>query len=392
MADLGLNAYRFSVAWTRVLPEGRGRVNQPGLDFYSRLVDSLLELDIVPFVTLYHWDLPQMLQDQGGWPARSTAEVFVEYADAVTRALGDRVSHWVTHNEPRVIVWEGYLNGVHAPGQGDPLGAVRASHHVLLSHGWALPIIRRNVVNPQVGITLDVNWTQPASNARPDRDQARLIDGQGVRWFSDPLYGRGYPADVISHFVSKGYFQEMEWILPGDMEAISEPTDFLGVNYYNRSVVRGAGSAGEPALATPPSHTFGASDTAGNGRWTAMGWEVYPQGLFQVLMRLFVEYQPPRLYVTENGASYEDFPSPDGRVNDEQRTRYLMGHFEAAQRAIQMGVPLEGYFVWSLLDNFEWAHGYSQRFGIVRVDFETQQRVPKTSALWLRDVIKQNRS
>jgi beta-glucosidase len=382
MKDLGLNSYRFSLAWSRILPTGRGKVNQAGLDFYSRLVDGLLEKNIQPFVTLYHWDLPQALQDEGGWPARSTAEAFVEYADIVTRSLGDRVRRWVTINEPAVVAWQGYLIGDHAPGQKDPLAAFRASHHVLLAHGWTLPVIRRNVPNSETGISLNVNWNQPASNSRLDREEVRWTDGLWARWFADPLYGLGYPDDILRDAVAKGYFKEMDWVKAGDLDAISEPTDFLGLNYYNRFILRGPEAGNSPQTAFPAARL--------NGQWTEMDWEVYPQGLFNVLVRLFTEYQPPKLYITENGASYIDVPGADGVIHDGHRTEYLTNHFAAAHRAIQAGVPLAGYFVWSLLDNFEWAYGYSQHFGVVSVDSTTQQRSPKSSALWLREVIQKN--
>lgn len=383
MKDLGLQAYRFSIGWPRILPRGRGAVNPAGLDFYSRLVDALLEAGITPFVTLNHWDIPQTLEDDGGWAARSTAEAFVEYADAVTRALGDRVKNWVTHNEPAVVAWLGYELGVHAPGLRDQALGIRAAHHLLLSHGWAVPVIRRNSPGSGVGIVLNINWNTPASNSAADREATRRGDAQWFRWFADPLYGRGYPSDAIIDFQRAGSLPRgLEFVQDGDMAAIATPTDFLGLNYYNRNVAR----ADVPDNA--PQDVFPAERTPEN--WTEMDWEVYPHGLTAVLARVHFDYQPRMLYVTENGASYSTPPDSSGRVPDVHRLNYLRGHLAAAHRAIQAGVPLGGYFAWSLMDNFEWSKGYSQRFGIIWVDYATQMRIFKDSALWYRDVISNN--
>jgi beta-glucosidase len=383
MKEIGLKAYRFSIAWPRVLPTGRGPLNRAGLDFYLRLVDGLLEAGITPFITLYHWDLPQALEDEGGWPARSTAEAFVEYADAVSRSLGDRVKHWITHNEPEVAATQGYATGSHAPGRRDLGQSVRASHHLLLSHGWAVQAIRSNSPQAEVGITLNTSWIMAASNSQADLETARQRDGRLVRWYADPLYGRGYPADIVSHYQALGALPGgLEFVRPGDMQSIAIPTDFLGVNYYTREVVRSS------APGNAPRHIYPAPED--DQRWTEIGWEVYPEGLSAILARLYFNYQPPKVYVTENGASYSDAPDANGRVQDSRRRDYLRTHFSAVHGAIQAGVPLAGYFVWSLLDNFEWSHGYSQRFGIVWVDFETQQRLLKDSALWYRQVIAEN--
>ncbi|MEP0804725.1 MAG: beta-glucosidase [Chloroflexota bacterium] len=383
MKRIGLQAYRFSVAWTRILPGGRGRVNQKGLDFYSRLVDGLLEAGIVPFVTLYHWDLPQALQDEGGWMARSTAEAFADYANVVSRSLGDRVQHWITHNEPAVVTWLGHEDGVHAPGIRNSADAVRVSHHLLLSHGWAVPLIRRNSPAAEVGITLNINWRMAASNSAADLRLAREHDGKWFRWFADPLYGRGYPSDMVEYFTRQGALPHgLDFVQPGDMDAIATPTDFIGLNYYMREILRADASFNDPQTVFPNPQT--------PEHWTEMGWENYPEGLTGILCRVYFEYQPPKLYITENGASYSTPPDENGNVPDELRTRYLRAHFAAAHRAIQAGVPLAGYFVWSLLDNFEWAYGYSQRFGIVWVDYQTQQRILKDSAKWYRTVIRKN--
>jgi beta-glucosidase len=383
MKKIGLKAYRFSISWPRILPKGRGKVNQKGLDFYDKLVDGLLKADIIPFVTLFHWDLPQALEDEGGWPARSTAEAFLEYTDVVTRALGDRVKNWITHNEPAVVAWLGYAIGIHAPGLQDHALGVRAAHHLLLSHGQAIPVIRGNSSGAEVGLALDIWWGMAASNSRADLAVFRQNDGMLVRWFIDPLYGRDYPADIVAESTRSGILPNgLDFVRPGDMEAIATPTDFLGVNYYSRTIHRALASENDPqivfARAKTPQH------------WTEMDWEIYPEGLTNMLGRVCFNYQPRKLYVTENGASYSTPPDEKGNVPDELRTNYLRTHFAAAHRAIQAGVPLAGYFVWSLLDNFEWSHGYSQRFGIVWVDYETQKRILKDSAKWYRRVIKKN--
>lgn len=382
MKKIGLQAYRFSISWPRILPKGRGKVNQKGLDFYSKLVDGLLAANITPFVTLYHWDLPQALQEEGGWEARSTAEAFVEYTEAVTKTLGDRVKNWITHNEPAVVAWCGFDFGVHAPGFTDMVKAVPVSHHLLLSHGWAVPVIRRNSPNSEVGITLNVGWRVPASNSALDLNAVRMAEGKWTRWFSDPVYGRGYPSDVVADFERQDALPNMNFIKSGDMAAISAPMDFLGVNYYSREVIRSGEAGNEPqtVFAKPktPEH------------WTEMEWEIHPQGLTGVLSRLYFDYKPLKMYVTENGASYSTPPDENGRVKDDLRTEYLRTHFEAAYRAMQAGVPLAGYFVWSLMDNFEWGFGYSQRFGIVWVNYETQERILKDSAKWYKNVIKKN--
>ncbi len=383
MKDLGLKTYRFSLCWPRILPKGRGAVNPKGLDFYSRLVDALLEADIIPFATLNHWDIPQALEDDGGWAARSTATAFVEYADVVTRALGDRVKHWATHNEPAVVAWLGYELGIHAPGMRDLPMAIRAAHHLLVSHGQSVPVIRRNSPGSEVGMVLNINWGMPASNSAADLEAARGMDGQWVRWFADPLYGRGYPTDVIIDFQRAGALPRgLDFVQDGDMAAIAAPTDFLGVNYYTRHVIRADVDENDPQDVFPAAHT--------PEHWTEMDWEIYPYGLTAVLGRVYFDYQPRKLYVAENGASYSTPPDASGRIPDVHRLNYLRSHLAAAHAALQVGVPLAGYFAWSLMDNFEWSRGYSQRFGMVWVDYETQQRIPKDSVLWYRDVIANN--
>jgi len=376
MKELGLQAYRFSVSWPRLLPTGRGRVNPAGVDFYQRLVDGLLEGGIEPYPTLYHWDLPQALQDEGGWPARSTAEAFVEYADLLGRSLGDRVRHWITLNEPFVSAYVGYMEGRHAPGHTDRGEMVAAAHHLLLAHGWSVPVIRGNCPQAEVGITLNLSPHVPASPSAADRRAAWQGDGVVNRWFLDPIAARGYPQDIIQH-----YRQPMDMVAAGDLDAIAVPIDFLGVNYYSRSIAR---STTIPEEENAPREVFL------NPNPTEMGWEVHSPGLYDVLMRLRFDYRFPAIYITENGGAFPDRLAPNGQVQDVRRIAYLHDHLSWAARAIEAGVPLRGYFAWSLLDNFEWAHGFSKRFGLFYVDFDTQQRLPKASAHWYRSVIAAN--
>jgi beta-glucosidase len=373
MRELGLDAFRFSIAWPRVLPTGRGPVNEAGLDFYDRLVDELLAHEIEPFATLFHWDTPQALEDAGGWPARPTAEAFVEYAEAVAERLGDRVRHWITHNEPWVHAWIGHAWGEHAPGRESEADAVAAAHHLLLSHGWAVDAIRRAAPDAHVGITLNLSHAYPASDAPEDEAAALQVDAEGNRWFLDPIFRGSYPADLL---------ERNEIVVPvvreGDLDAISVPLDFLGVNNYFRFVVS-AGDDG-PRIARDS-----------EAQRTDMGWEVYPDGLHRLLVQVARDYAPQAIYVTENGAAFGDVRVHDGRVHDPERTAYLESHIAAVSRAVGDGAPVKGYFVWSLLDNFEWAYGYSKRFGIVYVDYPTLERVPKDSFYWYRDFIASRR-
>jgi len=374
---LGVGAYRFSIAWPRVMP-ARGVVNPAGLDFYDALVDALLEARVKPFVTLYHWDLPQAIQDQGGWASRDTVEAFARYVEAVVARLGDRVRHWVTHNEPWCTATLGYEEGKHAPGHADPAEALRVSHHLLLSHGRAMDVIRRGAPGAEAGIVLNLTPAVPASPDPGDHVAARRFDGFFNRWYLDPLLRGRYPEDVIADRVRRGHLsgKALPFVLPGDMETIATPMDFLGVNYYSRIVVR-RGPDGRPV----------GVQVAPEDELTDMGWEVHPQGLEDLLARLHQDYAPRAIYITENGAAYGDGPDGAGRIADARRIAYLHDHLLAARRAIDAGVPLRGYFVWSLLDNFEWAHGYTKRFGLFWVDFETQRRIPKDSAYWYRDVV-----
>ena len=373
MRELGLDAFRFSVSWPRVLPQGRGPLNQAGLDFYDRLVDELLAAGIEPFATLFHWDTPQALEDAGGWPVRATAEAFVEYAEAVVTRLGDRIRHWTTHNEPGVVSSHGYGSGVHAPGKANPAQAIAAAHHLLLSHGWTVESIRRLAPGASVGIALDLNQPYPATDSPKDVAAAWQVDGESNRWFLDPLFRGVYPKDMEERI------ELVERVLcDGDLATIARPIDFLGVNTYRRHLV--AARNGRPRILRP------------EGRYTTMDWEIFPEALQRLLVRLTEDYSPAAIYVTENGAAFADVRGHDGEVHDLERTEYIRDHLDAVRRAITDGAPVEGYFVWSLLDNFEWGYGYSQRFGIVYVDYPTLERVPKDSFFWYRDLIAANRA
>ncbi|HEX6792010.1 MAG TPA: GH1 family beta-glucosidase [Candidatus Krumholzibacteria bacterium] len=378
---LGVGAYRFSVAWPRVLPDGTGRVNTAGLDFYESLVDALLARGIEPFVTLYHWDLPQALEDKGGWRSRDTIDAFVEYTHAVTSRLGDRVRHWITHNEPWCIAHLGHEEGEHAPGHRDPVEAVRVAHHLLVSHGRAVDVIRRNSRGAEAGIVLNLCPAYPATPRAADGDAARWFDGFFNRWYLDPIFHGRYPVDAMEDRVTRGHVSSVEpkFILPGDMEAIAAPLDFLGINYYSRALMRTNRSGHPEQIDAVPAHEL-----------TEMGWEVFPQGLYDLLLRVTRDYAPAKIYITENGAAFPDPLEANGVVEDPRRVDYLRAHLAAAQRAVDDGVPLHGYFLWSLMDNFEWAHGYTKRFGVYRVDYETQRRIPKRSAHWYRDVARKN--
>ncbi|MCX8518092.1 MAG: GH1 family beta-glucosidase [Rhodoferax sp.] len=359
--SLGVDAYRFSISWPRVRPGGSGAWNQKGLDFYARLVDGLLERGIQPYVTLNHWDLPLELQASGGWADRDTVHRFVEYACGINQHLGDRVATITTHNEPWVIAVLGYEHGIFAPGLKSRAAAVQASHHLLLSHGLALQALREQGCKARLGLVLNLSPVQSATDSAQDRAQARLEDGKLLRWYMDPLFKRHYPEDVLNHLGL-----DTPKILAGDMEAIATPMDFMGVNYYTRSVVSAAGPWDNKQSGLPI---------------TEMGWEVYPEGLTELLVRMHQDYPVPPLYVTENGGAFKD-AMHDGQVHDAARTDYIARHIEAVAEAMRQGVRMEGYMVWSLLDNFEWASGYGKRFGIVHVDYATQKRTPKDSANW----------
>jgi beta-glucosidase len=386
MAELGLRAYRFSIAWPRIQPDGRGPADERGLDFYRRLVDCLLDHGIEPWLTLYHWDLPKVLEDQGGWPSRDVAGRFADYAALVYNALHDRVSYWTTLNEPWCSAFVGYASGRHAPGVRDGARAFRAAHHLLLGHGQAVRAMRAISAANQLGVTLNLYPVAAATNEPADLDAARRIDGLQNRLFLDPILRGAYPGDVLRQVEQVAGLGHLD---PGDEAVIATPIDFMGVNYYQRHVVAAGpqGHAADPDSSTYPS----AEDVLfvpQDGPRTANGWSVDASGLLDLLLWLHRSYPPVPLAVTENGAAFNDYADPEGRVHDDERVRFLDGHFRAAHQAIAQGVDLRGYFVWSLLDNFEWDQGYSKRFGIVYVDYPTQRRLLKDSAHWYRDVIQ----
>lgn len=364
IANLGVDAYRFSISWPRIQPLGSGAINEAGLAFYDRLIDGLLERNIRPFVTLYHWDLPAELQRRhGGWVSRDTAHRFAEYAQIVAHRLGDRVVSFATHNEPWVTATLGHERGVFAPGIIDRKSACQVSHHLLLSHALARDAIFAIQNNPTVGIVLNMSPVYPATCSANDAAQARLEDGRLIRWYMDALFKGHYPQDVWNHLGS-----DAPTVQAGDLALIAGRCDFLGINYYHPTI----SSSSNPAAP--------ASEGAAV---TGMGWEVAPRKLAELLVRLRRDYSLPPLYITENGAAYED-EFLDGRIEDEQRRHYLETHIAAVADAIEQGVDIRGYFVWSLMDNFEWAHGFSKRFGIVHVDYPTQRRTLKRSGLWYR--------
>ena len=373
MEKLGLNAYRFSISWSRVLPKGRGKVNKKGLMFYSNLVDRLLEASITPFVTLNHFDLPQALQDEdGGWLRREVYRDFVEFTELVTHELGDRVKHWTTFNEPWELAWQGYHTGEDAPGL--RLGvreALLASHNVYLSHGEAVPVIRQNVPDAEVGIVIHLNHVESASNKPEDIAAAKRWEGCQNRWYLDPLYHGEYPDDML-----KIYGSLAPEVQKGDMEKIQQPLDYLGLNMYRRSVI--ADGADLPPVnikrVNPP------------GEYSEMGWEVYPKGIYDILTWTHQHYRINKIYVTENGVAYNDPVTPEGRCHDSKRVYYLREHIKQTLKAREEGVPVNGYFAWSTLDNFEWAYGYNMRFGVIHVDYKTQKRTIKDSGYLLQKI------
>ncbi len=400
MKDLGVQAYRFSTSWSRVRPDG-GPVNPEGIDFYSRLVDELLEAGIRPWLTLYHWDLPARLQDAGGWMTRDTAFRFAEYAGSVHDALGDRVTDWTTLNEPWCAAFLGHIGGEHAPGIQSPSSGIAAAHHLLLGHGLAAKELRSRDESLHLAITLNLTVADPVDEAdAADVEAARIIDGQFNRFFLDPIFRGEYPSDVLDDLTGLGFD---EFVHPGDLEIISTPIDALGVNYYHGELVGASAPAGLEMTTQAPSERpkrspFPAADGV---FWhlrdlplTGMGWEVQPEGLTRLLVRVHEEYTGPAgmgIMVTENGAAYDDVLEADGTVHDTDRVAFLRVHLGAILDAIDAGVPVAGYFYWSLLDNFEWAWGYAKRFGIVRVDYDTQERTLKDSAIDYRRIIGDRR-
>ena len=379
MDELGMGAYRFSISWPRVQPDGRGPGNPRGLDHYRRLVEELNGRGIAAIVTLYHWDLPQALEDAGGWPNRDTAERFAEYAAIVHGALADGVAHWITVNEPWVAAWLGYGTGVHAPGRTDDALALAAGHHLLLAHALA-----RDAIGEPVGIALNLEPHRPASEAPRDAEIAHLADLHMNALFLDPLFGRGYPSELIERY--RALF-DRGFVLEGDLARIAGPLSFLGVNYYRPHTI--TTDVDRPDRTTEIPGSLGGWDVVPRGTpTTSMGWPIEASGLLELLLRLEREYSPGRIFLTENGAAFDDVPGPDGVVHDDARIAFLRDHVAAAGQALAAGVPLIGHLVWSLLDNFEWAEGYAKRFGLVQVDFETQVRTPKASAQWFRGLVE----
>jgi beta-glucosidase len=393
MKEIGINAYRFSIGWPRVQPGGKGGPNPAGIDFYQRLVDELLGHGIEPWVTLYHWDLPQELEDAGGWPARDTAARFADYAALVHGALGDRVKRWITLNEPWCSAFLGYASGAHAPGRQNAPEALAAVHHLNLAHGLASQAIRAADTSAEVGITLNLYAVSPQDpESEGDRDAVRRIDALANRIFLDPLLRGSYPADLKRDLDG---VTDWSFVQDGDLATIAQPLPFLGINYYSRHVVAAPDPAAEPEpYWRAPTNWPGSEGVRFLRRpgvpVTQMNWEVDAPGLTETLVRVGQEYPGVPLYVTENGAAYPDEVGPDGTVDDPERTEYFAQHFQAAYDAVAAGAPLAGYFAWSLLDNFEWAWGYGRRFGMVHVDFKTQRRTVKTSGRRYIEVIKRN--
>ncbi|MFP7761983.1 GH1 family beta-glucosidase [Marisediminicola sp. LYQ134] len=395
MADLGVQTYRFSTSWSRVRPDG-GQPNKKGLGFYSKLVDELLEADIKPWLTLYHWDLPQALEEKGGWANRDTAYLFAEYAATVHDVLGDRIDAWTTLNEPWCSSFLSYIGGEHAPGRQDPAAGLAAGHHLLLAHGLTIEELRKRDASLELGITLNLTVADPVDPTSPgDLDAARRIDGQFNRFFLDPIFRGEYPVDVLADVAQFGL---VDHIRDGDLATISTPIDVLGVNYYHGDFVSDRPTAAPKTTGAPSERPKRSPYPAAEGVFnhprglpeTGMGWEVQPEGLTRLLKRIDTDYARPAgvsLYVTENGAAYDDELTDDGRVHDAERVTFLRSHLDAVLDAIDDGIDVKGYFYWSLMDNFEWAWGYEKRFGLVRVDYDTQERTLKDSALAYRRII-----
>lgn len=372
MKWLGVDAYRFSVAWPRVIPNGTGAINRAGLDFYNRVIDGALERGIEPWLTMYHWDLPEALQQKGGWNNRESVEWFGEYAQLLTSTFGDRVKNWMTLNEPLCSAWIGHLYGAMAPGITDLKTALDVSHHLLMSHGQASKIIRSEVKAAKVGIVINVTPAVPATDRPEDLAAAELADSFDNKWFLNPIFGRPYPVDVIQNI------DLAPNIYSGDMDLIAQELDFLGINFYFRQTVAYE-ATGKPL----PIQNIRRE----NVKRTSMDWEVHAPAFEEVLMRINRDYNPNEIFITENGSAWDD-KVVDGEIADLNRIDYLNQHLDAMFRAKQRGVPINGYFAWSLLDNFEWAYGYEKRFGIIHVDYKTQKRTPKSSAYYYRDRIK----
>ncbi len=385
LKHLGVNSYRFSISWPRILPTGKeNKPNQKGLDFYSCLVDSLLEMEITPFVTLNHWDIPQSLEDEGGWTKRMMVDAFVNYSYITSKNLGDRVIHWITHNEPWCISHIGYIVGHKPPGlKNNWAKSIAAAHHLLLSHGMALPEIRNNTKDAQVGITLNLNTAIPASPSEYDKKACDFFDNMFNRLFLEPLYNQRYPTELFDALKKRKNItdSDLDCIKQKDFEIISGKTDFLGVNYYSRGVIRNEEISARKNL----------PKTVEMGPNTDFGWEVYPKGIYDLLVKLKTKYNVKTIFITENGCSYSDSPNEENKIHDKRRIDYHHHHLIEIQKAINDGVDCKGYFAWSLMDNFEWAQGFSQRFGLIWVDFNSLERIPKDSYYWYKNFISKHK-
>ena len=382
MKKLGLKHYRLSFAWTRILPQGTGAVNKAGLDFYDKLIDGMLERGITPWVTLFHWDLPQALQDKGGWASRATIDAFVAYVDLVTKHFGTRVKNWITVNEPWVYAFCGHQFGVHAPGLKDLKTTLAVAHHLLLAHGRAVPVIRANVPGAQIGLSNNLEWIEPASDKPEDIEAAKRHDGAFNRWFLDPLYKGSYPQDLLDWY-GPALLPE---IRPEDLKTIAAPFDFLGVNYYTRRLMAAdaRGIEGRTFLAAKQVYR----SFVPRGHFDE--WELFPEGLYRLMLRLKKDYGDITVVISENGTSLPDAVGPDGQVHDAPRTRYLAQHTAAIHDALEAGVKVGGYFVWSFMDNYEWGFGFTKQFGIVHVDYATQTRTVKDSGYWYAETVRRN--
>ncbi len=373
---LGVDAYRFSISWPRIFPEGRGRVNEKGLDFYRRLIESLRENAIRPVVTLYHWDLPQTLEERGGWGSEETVEAFKEYAHFLFRIFREEVELWITHNEPWVTAFLGHSEGRMAPGKQDFALALRVSKNLLLSHAHAVSIFREEGIRKPIGIALNLAPIYPKTENDADRQAALRFDGCLNRWFLDPLFRGEFPEDMVMWYRRKGF--PIPPFSDSESRLLTKSLDFLGINYCTRYVLE---HGEDPALEARVARVPG-------GEYSSMDWEVYPSGMSEIVCRVSVDYSPRAIYITENGYPYPDILLPNGSVVDEERIAYLARHLASLHKAMVLGCPVKGYFVWSIMDNFEWSYGFSKRFGLVYVDYETLQRIPKQSFFWYQNVIR----
>lgn len=369
MRRMGLKAYRFSTAWARVLPQGRGRINPKGLDFYDRLIDSLCAANIEPLLTLYHWDLPQALQDEGGWGNRNTCHAFADYSALMVKHFGDRVKFWTTFNEPSVVAFDGNLSGEHAPGNQDPRITYQVAHNLMVAHGLGVQAMRGTNPNVQTGIVLNLWMADPATNSPEDIAAAETAWDRSETLFLDPIFKGYYP---IAAYELVG--DNMPIIKDGDMALIAQQLDYVGINFYSRNLVSANGNI----------------DTVPGSEYTEMGWEVCAPALRRMLNKINNNYDLPPIYITENGSAFKDEVSADGKIHDPRRLDYLKQHFIQTRLAMQDGVDVRGYMVWSLMDNFEWGHGFTKRFGLIRVDYETQKRTIKDSGEWYAEVIRKN--